>query len=164
MHDRRDARTILTTALLDAPLEEVWSTWTTRSGLRSFFAPSCTVVPEPMGPFEVFDDPSGVVVGGEQNVVLAVEPETMLSFTWAPAPDSSIATHRTSVVVRLGRPDDELTLVTVQHAGFGDGPEWDVALSDARFMWNRSVLPRLRHRFQVGPVDWNDPPFASPVG
>jgi uncharacterized protein YndB with AHSA1/START domain len=34
-----------------AHIDDVWRAWTTESGLRSFLAPECLMVPEPNGPF-----------------------------------------------------------------------------------------------------------------
>jgi hypothetical protein len=38
------------------------------------------------------------------------------------------------------------------------GGEWDQAYEYFQRAWNRVVLPRLKYRFAVGPIDWQHPP------
>ena len=40
----------------------------------------------------------------------------------------------------------------------GEGGEWDKAFAYFVSDWKDVVLPRLRYRFSVGPVDWENPP------
>ncbi len=40
-----------------AHIDDVWRAWTTESGLRSFLAPECLMVPEPNGPSKSISDP-----------------------------------------------------------------------------------------------------------
>jgi len=43
------------------------------------------------------------------------------------------------------------------HDGWGEGEEWDKAVAYFTRAWIDIVPPRLKHRFSVGPVDWNNP-------
>jgi len=44
-------------AIINATVSQVWETWTTEEGIRSFFAPACNVDLRVDGPFEVLFDP-----------------------------------------------------------------------------------------------------------
>lgn len=144
---------------VDADAADVWRAWTTESGIEEWFAPDCRVDVRPMGAYEVYFDPDAESGGrgGEGNVVLAVQPEQFLSFTWnAPPRFSSVRDHRTSVVVRFEPVADDRTRVGLVHAGWPTGDEWDDAFEYFGSAWGEVVLPRLQYRFAVGPVDWDD--------
>jgi hypothetical protein len=64
----------------------------------------------------------------------------------------------TRVIVRLREVDAEHTLVSLRQDGWGEGGEWDAAFNYFQEAWKRVVLPRLKYRFDVGPIDWNNPP------
>ena len=57
----------------------------------------------------------------------------------------------------------ERTEVTLHHDGWGTGGQWDRAFEYFQRAWKEVVLPRLRYRFSVGPVDWKDPPELTPA-
>jgi len=83
----------------------------------------------------------------------------MLAFDWSAPPDMpEVRRQRTHVVVRLHRINAGRTRVIVTHDGWGAGGEWDRAFEYFTRAWLDVVLPRLVHRFAVGPVDWDDPP------
>jgi hypothetical protein len=46
----------------------------------------------------------------------------------------------------------------LRHDGWGEGGEWDTAFAYFSRAWTDVVLPRLKHRFEQGPMDWSDPP------
>jgi len=48
--------------------------------------------------------------------------------------------------------------VALVHDGWGEGGEWDAAFAYFERAWPRVVLPRLRYRFEYGPIDWAHPP------
>ncbi|MFC6733373.1 MULTISPECIES: SRPBCC domain-containing protein [unclassified Haladaptatus] len=151
-------RVIHATVTVPASRDAVWDAWTTEAGLRSFFAPDCTVELEPMGAYELFFDLDADegLRGGEGNVVLAIEPKRMLSFTWnAPPRLPSVRDQRTSVVVRFRDLPNDRTQVTLTHSGWGEGPNWTKAYDYFVEAWSETVLPRLKKRFVSGPVDWN---------
>ena len=52
-----DNKQIEGSILVPAHIDDVWRAWTTESGLRSFLAPECLMVPEPNGPFEIYFRP-----------------------------------------------------------------------------------------------------------
>ena len=84
MSSEQTERSIHGQVLVPAPIADVWAVWTTEDGIRTFFAPGCHVDVRPDGPYEIFfdlDAPPGQR-GGEGLRVMAVQPMTMLSFTW----------------------------------------------------------------------------------
>ena len=154
-------RTIFGEVTVPAGLDEVWAAWTTEEGAKSFFAPDCRIELAPDGPYEMYfnlDAPAGER-GGEGLRVLAVQPKKMFSFTWnAPPTLPEVRGQRTHVILRFYEDGPELTRVTLRHAGWGEGGQWDEAFEYFESAWNKVVLPRLGYRFENGPVDWENPP------
>jgi uncharacterized protein YndB with AHSA1/START domain len=139
----------------------VWLAWTTEAGVRTFFAPQCRIDLRPGGAYEMFFDSEAEPGqrGGEGMIVLAVQPERMLSFTWnAPPHLPHVRGEMTHVVVRMVEAESGGTIVTLRHDGWGTGGEWDAAHEYFQRAWIEVVLPRLQYSFEVGPVDWSDPP------
>jgi uncharacterized protein YndB with AHSA1/START domain len=154
-------RTIRTEVTVEASVDEVWDAWTTEVGITAFFAPACNVTLRIDGPYEIYFDPDAAPGqrGGEGMRVLAFQPKTMLAFTWSAPPHlSRVRRQRTHVLIRLHPLDEGRTKVTLTHSGWGEGGEWDAAYTYFQRAWQQVVLPRLAHRFSVGPIDWDDPP------
>jgi hypothetical protein len=83
----------------------------------------------------------------------------MLAFTWnAPPHLSEVRGQLTHVLIRLQPLGERRTRVTLVHSGWGEGGQWDEAFQYFERAWAHIVLPRLRYRFSVGPVDWDNPP------
>lgn len=144
-----------------APVDDVWRAWTTDDGIQSFFAPGSNVEARPDGPYEIYFNPTAEpgLRGADDMRVLAVQPPTLLSFTWNAPPSLPAAREqRTHVTVRLHALGDARTHVSLTHDGWGDGGEWDEAFDYFVRAWGEVVLPRLQWCFEHGPVDWNDPP------
>jgi uncharacterized protein YndB with AHSA1/START domain len=151
-------RAIVKTVTVKASADEVWQAWTTREGIRSFFAPDARIEARPGGPFEVYMNPYARpgLKGGDDMVVLAVQEKKMLSFTWnAPPHLAEARQQRTSVTVRLAPAADGATEVRLTHTGWGDGGQWDQAYAYFDKAW-AGVLANLEKRFSTGPVDWTD--------
>ncbi len=150
-------REIVAEVSVPAPLAEVWAAWTTEEGVRSFFAPECRIALRPGGAYEMFFDLDAEPGnrGGEEMVLLALQPPVMLSFTWnAPPSLPEVRLQRTHVVVRLRETATGETLVTLRHDGWGEGGAWDAAFEYFSRVWGGVVLARLKRRFEVGPVAW----------
>lgn len=158
---RREDRIILEEIVVESGIDAVWDAWTTEAGITSFFAPACNVALRVDGPYEplfMLDAPPGQQ-GAEGMRILAFQPKRMLAFTWnAPPHLPEVRGQRTHVLVRLADLDGGRTRVTLTHSGWGEGGEWDEAFAYFQRAWRDVVLPRLAHRFAVGPVDWSDPP------
>jgi uncharacterized protein YndB with AHSA1/START domain len=150
-------RTIVKTARVKAPVEEVWKAWTTPEGIVTFFAPSARVEARPGGPFEIHFNPYAKpgMKGADDMVFLALQENRMLSFTWnAPPHLPEVRGQRTSVTVRLAPAPDGSTDVRLTHGGWGDGGQWDKAYAYFDGAWGR-VLANLEKRFVEGPFDWS---------
>ena len=157
-------RVIASQITVPAPVAKVWHAWTTEEGAVSFFAPQRNIDLRPGGAYEmIFDlDVEHGKQGGEGMVVLAIQPERMLSFTWnAPPHLPSVRGQMTHVVIRLFETEAGATIVTLRHDGWGTGNEWDDAFQYFSSAWSDVVLPRLRYRFERESVDWCNPPTFS---
>lgn len=143
-----------------ASIKDVWEVWTTEPGARTFFAPDCQIDLEPGGAYEMYFSPESPpgFRGGEGCRVLAVQPMTMLSFTWnAPPSLPKVRGQYTHVIIRLLEESDG-TRVILTHDGWGSGGEWDKAFDYFKAAWLKVVLPRLRFRFAKDPINWESPP------
>ncbi len=149
---------------IPAPLSDVWQAWTTEDGARTFFARECKIELRPGGTYEMYfnlDAPAGEQ-GGEGMILLAIQPEEMLSFTWNSPPHLvDVRGDMTHVTLRFKETAPEETLVNLDHDGWGEGGEWDMAFDYFISAWGEVVLPRLKYRFEEGPIDWDDPPAVG---
>jgi uncharacterized protein YndB with AHSA1/START domain len=141
---------------VNAPIEEVWKAWSTTEGVKSFFAPDAKVEARSGGPFEIYINPYAEpgLKGADDMRVMAVQPPTMISFTWnAPPGYPEIRAQRTLVIVRLRAIDDQRTEVTLHHVGWGEGEKWEAVYRYFDGAWN-NVLANLQKRFVSGPIDF----------
>jgi len=164
MSGKNPERVIRTETIVDASRDEVWDSWTTEKGIKSFLAPACSIELRVDGPYEIYFDLEAQPGrrGGEGVRILALEPKRMLSITWnAPPHLSEVRKQWTHVTVRFEEIQKGQTKVTLTHDGWGEGKEWDDAFTYFARAWVEVVLPRLKHRFSVGPLDWNNLPKLS---
>lgn len=144
--------------IVPASVDEVWTAWTTREGIVSFFAPDAEIDARPGGAFHIYMDPGGEpgLKGADTMRYLALQPKQMLSFDWnAPPHLAQARAQHTFVVVRLAPVDAKSTRVTLHHTGWGDGGEWDQAYAYFDRAWG-NVLGNLKKRFETGPRDWTE--------
>jgi uncharacterized protein YndB with AHSA1/START domain len=161
-----DERILRAELHLDAPVEDVWRAWTTDDGVRTFFAPGSRIEPRVDGAYEILFSPQGEPGrrGAEGARLLVLEPPRRLAFTWDAPPDQpAIRAQRTIVYVDLEPEGARRTRLRFTHLGWGTGPDWDKAYDYFDRAWNAVVLPRLRHRFARGPIDWTRPPQLEPL-
>ena len=150
-------RVITKQVVVKAPVEQVWQAWTTSEGIKTFFAPDANVEARVDGPFQIYFNPYAEpgLKGADDTRILALQPPSMLSFTWnAPPSLPEARKQRTYVTVRM-KPVAEGTQVSIAHGGWGDGGEWDKAYAYFDRAWG-NVLNNLDKRFREGPVDWTD--------
>jgi len=143
--------------LIPAQIEAVWQAWTTEEGARSFFAPHCMIELSPGGAYEMYFDLEAAagLRGGEGCVVLAIEEPHMFSFTWNAPPElPRIRDHHTHVTIYLEALEGSRTHVMLIHDGWGIGKDWQRAREYFAHAWGQVVLPRLKNRFIIGPIDW----------
>jgi uncharacterized protein YndB with AHSA1/START domain len=150
-------RAVTAETIANAPVAEVWKAWTTEEGIKSFFAPACKIELRVFGALEIYFNPDGLPGqrGAEGNVILAIQPEKMLSFTWDAPPNlPNVRQQRTSVVLRFKDLGNKQTKVTLTETGWGEGEEWDKAFEYFSHVWQDVVFKRLQERFESGPVSW----------
>ena len=141
-----------------APIEAVWQAWTTRAGIRTFFAPDAEVDARVGGAFHIHINPFAEpgMKGADDMRYMALQPPTMLSFDWnAPPSLPEVRAQRTFVVVRLAPLDAKSTRVTLHHTGWGAGGQWDETYAYFDRAWG-NVLGNLKKSFESGPIDWAD--------
>lgn len=168
MNEKLDLeRAIVGEVVVPALLAQVWRAWTTEEGAESFFAPRCHIELRPGGAYEILFVPDAEPGrrGAEGMRVMAVQPPRMLAFTWnAPHSLPAVRDQMTHVVIRLSEAGPGQTRVALRHDGWGEGGEWDQAFQYFTRAWNDVVLPRLKYRFEQGPVDWRNPPVLGKAG
>ena len=143
--------------VIAAPVEDVWKAWASEEGVKTFFAPGAHIEPRVDGAYEIFFNPAGEPGqrGAEGMRVLAFEPPRRLAFTWnAPPTLPAIRGQRTMVVVELAPETPARTRLRFTQLGWGEGADWDKAYEYFDHAWGAVVLPRLKLRFEKGPLDW----------
>lgn len=154
-------RAVVAEVVVKAGVEDVWKAWTTEEGIKTFLAPACKIELRVFGAFDISFNPNAASgqQSAEGNLILAIQPQKMFSFTWnAPPHLPNVRQQRTSVVVRFKALGENQTKVTLTETGWGEDEEWDKAFAYFSHAWQEVVLPRLKYRFEVGPVDWKNPP------
>lgn len=144
--------------VVPAPVEQVWASWTTREGIRGFFAPDAEIDARVGGAFHIHIDPLAAPgrKGADDMRFMALQPPRMLSFDWnAPPHLPEARAQRTFVVVRLEPVDANTTRVRLHHTGWGDGGEWDKAYAYFDRAWG-NVLGNLKKCHESGPIDWSE--------
>lgn len=152
---------------IETPIDKVWKQWTTPQGISRFFAPASQIEIRPLGKFDIYFTPNQPVGfrGAEGNLIMSVQEERMLSFTWdAPPQWPEIRKQRTFVTLRFKKLAEDKTEVSLVHTGWGGGAEWDAVFSYFESAWGKTVLPFLKYSFEVGPVNWTDFPKNVPKG
>ncbi len=142
-------RTIHCEAIVEAALSRVWNAWTTADGVKRFLGCEARIDLRPGGPFEIeFDKeaPRGRR-GSEGCRVLAALPMEVVAFEWnAPPEFGELRDVRTQVVVRFKEISSSRVRVSLAHAGWGEGEEWDRLFAYFVKAWPH-VLEKLRVRF-----------------
>ena len=144
--------------VVTATPEQVWSAWTTREGITSFFAPDANIEARVGGPFEIYINPFAEpgMRGADGMRFMALQRPTMLSFDWnAPPSLPEVRAQRTFVVVRIQPLSEGQTRVTLHHTGWGEGGQWDKAHAYFDRAWG-NVLNNLKKRFESGAIDWTE--------
>ena len=161
-----EERAIEIEMVLDANVERVWDTWTTEEGVRSFFAPDCNIDLRVDGLYEIYfapDAPPGRR-GADGMRILVLEPKKRFAFTWnAPLDQPWVRAQRTHVTLHFESLGERQTRMRLVHGGWGTGADWDRAFEYFEAAWRRTVLPRLMHALEKGPIDWNNLPELAPV-
>lgn len=149
-------RAVDVSAVVKAPVADVFKAWTTTQGVTTFLAPGAIVEPRPNGLFEIHMNP--LAPPGERGAddmrILGIQENKMVSFTWnAPPSFPEARKQRTTVIVRFTPEGKSHTKVTLHQVGWGEGGEWDKAYDYFSKAWPY-VLGNLKDRFEWGPIDW----------
>lgn len=166
-HGQAQERTLSFTIDINAPVDTVWSRWSSVAGLKKFFAPAANLELRTFGKLDILFTPNQPAGhrGAENNMILAVQENQMLSFTWdAPPTYPEIRKQRTAVIIRFIKLDAARTQVNFTQVGFGNGPDWDAVFNYFAPAWGGFVLPNLKYSCEVGPVDFTDFPTRTPKG
>ncbi len=150
---------------INAPVQKVWWAWTTSEGLKTFFAPSNKIEFRVFGAYDFHFNPNAEAGGrgAEGNIILAIQSEKMLSFTWdAPPKYPDIRKQRTSVVLRFIKLSENRTKLLFTQTGWGEGKDWDEVYNFFIPAWGGQVLPFLKYSLEHRPIDWNNPPSSLP--
>jgi len=150
---------------INAPVDSVWSRWTTAPGRAKFFAPASSMEMATLGFMEILFAPQAPEGqrGAENNRVLAVQPNQLLSFTWdAPPTFPETRKQRTVVVLHFHKLSEKKTMLTFTQSGWGNGSDWDAVFDYFTKAWRYMVLPNLKYSLEVKPVDWSNFPSNLP--
>ncbi len=133
--------------VVSAPLNDVWSAWTSSEGVKSWFSPEANVDPRPGGPFELFFDPANHDHESTKGCVFTeIEHGSSLSFTWkGPGQFAQLMNDpsRLTKVLVTFHDVSGLTRVIINHIGWGDGEEWAQAREWHQKAW-KDVLASLK--------------------
>ena len=113
---------------LNMPIADVWQLWSTEQGLNKIFGSKCNFKLEIGGPIEILFDESAEpgLQGSEGCQIMAIEPESMLSFSWnAPPHLPEIRKQRTFVTLAFKSDSDKVTSFSLSHYGWSQGQKWD---------------------------------------
>jgi len=151
-------RPIINHATVAAPISQVWKAWTTGEGLGSFLGRAGEVDLRPRGVFRVVFFPEKVspLDRGNDGLILAIEPERMLSFTWmTPLHMKDLRGNSTVVTVFFTPIDADTTRVDLVSTGYGQGEAWRTAYDYNVKGWDR-ILAALEYHFKIGTaIDWD---------
>jgi uncharacterized protein YndB with AHSA1/START domain len=126
-----------------APIDAVWSAWTSSERITAWFAPEANITAIPGGPFELFFDPDDHNHECTRGCVFTlVEPMHRLTFTWkGPSQFEELmnkADSLTSVIVSFEEKGGA-TQVVLDHRGWGDGEGWAKAKEWHRKAWQEAL-------------------------
>lgn len=135
-------KVIRKTVTVHASVEEAWTAWTTRDGLKRFFGRDNDVELRIGGKFEIYflmNNPAGLR-GSEGCTVLSFLPNRMLSFSWNAPPkyiEVRESQHKAWVVVMLGKLTGRETEVSLTHLGWPVRTEWDEVFEYFDSAWDQ---------------------------
>ena len=145
-------------AVVAATLEEVWKTFTTADGLRTFLAPMVSLDFRVGGKWEVSADPNAQL-GDPKNIVnevISFLPMEMISVRVTQAPSTFAHPEMAKsvwTVYQFERLGADRVRVIVSMVGWKAGSDWD---STYNFFerGNAYTMRQLQTRFVEGPKHW----------
>lgn len=145
-----DDKMIYKSIEIDTSTKAVWEKWTTEKGVKSFFAPDCSIELIPGGKYEIYFFPENEYgnKGAEGCKVLSYIPEKMFSFSWnvpPQFPELRAMGPTTWVVIQITEVDGK-TVVELYHYGWREGEKWDIVYKYFDAAWSK-VLIWLKESF-----------------
>jgi uncharacterized protein YndB with AHSA1/START domain len=135
--------------------DEVFQSWISPDGIKSFFGSGSNVDPKVGGLYEIDFGltPDGQVAGPRNNRILRYIPGRALDFEWTMpvfAEELNVDPLPTWVEIRLESAGDNgaQTLLRLDHHGFGEGEQWDRCYDFFERGWF-DILFRLKRRLSV---------------
>lgn len=156
---------IIAEAVIPAPRQEVWKTFTTSAGWKSYLGAESKIGSAPGGPFEIYfsmESPEGQR-GSEGCTILSMVPGEMYSYSWnAPPSFAHARAERTWVVVDFEDVSGTATRVRLRHMGF---TEMAAANPDHKAEWEqiRAYFSKA-WPFVVGSLQKHHGPKTEPTG
>ena len=132
-------RSIEKEVVVNATLEQVWQTWTTRNGVETFFAPKANIDFKIGGMYEMlFDLKKPVGEQGSEGVkILSFLPNKMLSFEWNAPPEFGVLRYeRTIVVLLFDEVGESKTRIHLSHIGWGKNIEHQRGVDFTHVIYN----------------------------
>jgi len=150
---------------LNAPVEEVWHSFTTSDGLRTWAAPVVEFELKTGGKFHSNYRLSGHVgdPGTIYNTVLSYLPMKMLSFKIALTEQFPAGPREAGTLVAIAQLEPlgkRRTKLVLSMVGFGNGPDWDKVFNSFAAK-NPDALSNLQQSLEKGPIDWKQLEMAS---
>lgn len=155
--DEKAGNILRHSAIIDAPVEEVWKAFTTKEGMESWMVAHAEIDLRVGGRMRTHYSPDGVI-GDEntiENIILSYEPNRMLSIKVGKPPANfpfKAAVKHMWTVVHFEPVDGDRTRVTVCGMGYGDdedsrklraffdkGNDWTVKQLQAKFAKSRKA-------------------------
>ncbi len=157
-------RVIRLEATVAAPPAAVFDLFTTREGVRRFFAPEARIDPKVGGRYEIIfapeSDPEGKTFGTAGARIRVFEPGRRLAFDWKgrpDMPDMNSMPLKTWVEIDFESIPSEpgVTHIRFAHYGFETGGTWDAAFAYFGEQAWPLVLRRLEGLFATKPEESN---------
>jgi uncharacterized protein YndB with AHSA1/START domain len=139
-----------------APIDDVWTVFTTKAGLETWLWKDARVDLRPGGDWLVLF--SAASTGG--GTIVSFEPKRRLVVkALAPEKFPTVRKEGTTATFEF-EPLGSKTRVTLTQTGWREGKEWDDAY-EYLASGNAQLLTQLWNRFIWGPMDWSEPAGAT---
>jgi uncharacterized protein YndB with AHSA1/START domain len=151
-------KTLIIESSIPASISRVWNAWTTEKGIKSFLARECQIDLRVNGKYEIYfqADKNKGERGAEGTHILAIQPQSLFSFTWNNPPSiPEIRWQYTHISLYFDPLNENLTRLILEQDGWGKGKAWEIAYSYFDQAWGEIVFPRLARSFKEGPINWN---------
>lgn len=137
--------------LIPAPLDDVWTAFTTKAGLETWLWKETRVDFRPGGEWTVLYTPTAT---GGGAIVSIVPKKQVVMRALAPEQFPTVRAERTTATFSFQAVSPTSTRVVLLQTGWKTGAEWDAAY-DYLAQGNAQLFTQLHKRFVAGPIDWS---------